>query len=222
MSEEILRKALQKSASCLNEEQLLSLETEGEKQHLSGCLYCQAEQKLLQEFLHGQTTPEEQKQVDWIARQLSKNPVASAPSWKSWFTLPRLSAISIAMAALLVVIGLRSTITRTPDVDESGLSISNLRSGAIKVIAPSGDVASAPQSFTWEATQGAAKYRVKLMEVDQNVLWSTEINTFSIAVPEDIRVKMVPAKTLLWQLDALDASGKIIASSSPERFRVTR
>ena len=220
MSEEIMRNALKACSGCLNEEHLMEPETDAEKMHLASCLRCQAELKLMNEFLSGQPTPEEAKHVDWIARQLAKNPVASVGGWKAWFTLPRLSAVSLAMAALLVVISLKTTLHEAPVVDETGANISNFRSGVVKLNTPTGDVAVAPQSFTWEAVPNASKYRVRLMEVDQNVLWSTEIYTFSIAVPADIRGKIVPAKTLLWQVDALDASGRMIASSSPERFRV--
>ena len=124
------------------------------------------------------------------------------------------------MAALLVVISLKTTMRNEPVVDESGANISNFRSGVVKLNSPLGDLATAPQAFNWEAVPGASKYRVKLMEVDQNLLWTNEINTLSIAVPADLQGRIVPAKTLLWQVEALDASGRMIASSSPERFRV--
>jgi hypothetical protein len=220
MSEEIMRAALRKTPDCLSEEQLLSPETVSEKQHLASCVRCQAELKLLAGFLSAETSPEEEKNVNWIVKQLENKPVVRVPGWRSWFTLPRLGAISLALASLLVVISLRMTMREAPVVDEPGAGATNLRSGAVKLTAPSGDVSSAPHAFTWEAVAGASAYRVKLMEVDRNILWSAEINTFSIAVPEGLRAKIVPAKTLLWQVEALDASGKVIASSSPERFRV--
>jgi hypothetical protein len=220
MSEEIMRAALKTTPDCLSEERLLSPKSESEKRHLTYCARCQAELKLINQFFSEETTPEEVKNVNWIVRQLESKPVARVSGWRSWFTLPRFSAVSLAMASLLVVISLRMTMRDAPVVDESGANVSNFRSGIVKLNTPSGDLADAPEAFTWEAVIGAARYHVKLMEVDQNVLWSAEINTFTIAVPGDVRARIVPAKTLLWQVEALDASGKVIASSSPERFRV--
>ena len=220
MSEEILRAALKTTTECLSVEQLQLPETESEKRHLASCARCQAELKIIGQFFSAETTQEEEKHVNWIVKRLERKPVARVPGWRSWFTLPRLSAVSLAVASLLVVVSLRMTMHEAPVVDESGIGYSNFRSGVVKVNTPSGDVANAPQLFAWEAVPGAARYHVTLMEVDQNIVWSAEINTFSIAIPEAIRVKIVPAKTLLWQVAAIDASGKAIASSSPERFRV--
>lgn len=220
MSEEILRRALKPTPVCLTEERLLAPETDIEKQHVASCARCQAELKLMNQFFSEESTPEEEKIVNGIARQLKRKPVVRIPGWKSWFTLPRLSAISLAMASLLVVVSLRMTMREAPVVDESGSTVSNFRSGVVKLIAPLGDVVVAPQAFTWEAVANAARYRVNLLEVDQNIVWNAEINTFSMVIPEAVRAKMVPAKTLLWQVEALDASGKVIASSAPERFRV--
>ena len=220
MSEEIMRAALKRTRDCLSEDKLLAPESESEKQHLISCVRCQAELNLINQFFSESTTPEEEKKVNWIVRRLESRPVVRVPGWKSWFTMPRLSAVSLAMAAVLVVISLRMTMREAPVVDESGSSVSNFRSGIVKINMPSGDLPHAPKEFTWEAVTGAARYHVKLMEVDQNVVWNAEIYTSSITVPEAVRVKIVPAKTLLWQVDALDASGKVIASSSPERFRV--
>ncbi len=221
MSEEILKNALKATTECLGEERLLALESAEDKQHLADCPRCQAERKLLDQFFSSETSPEEQKQVDWIAKQLAKNPVAKPTGWRSWFTLPRLSAISLAMASVLVFISLRTTMNTAPSIDDTTTNLSNFRSGEVKLNTPTGNIATAPKAFTWEEVKGAARYRVSLMEVDQNVLWSMEINTISMEVPEEVQVKMVPAKTLLWQVDALDASGMVIASSPAERFRVT-
>ena len=221
MSEEILKNALKATTECLGEERLLALESAEDKQHLADCPRCQAERKLLDQFFSSETSPEEQKQVDWIAKQLTKNPVAKPTGWHSWFTLPRMSAISLAMASVLVFISLRTTMNTAPSIDDTTTNLSNFRSGEVKLNTPTGNIAATPKAFTWEEVKGAARYRVSLMEVDQNVLWSMEINTFSIAVPEEVQVKMVPAKTLLWQVEALDVSGKVIASSPTERFRVT-
>ena len=129
MSEEIMRSALTATSDCLSEERLLEPETDSEKLHLASCAHCQAELKLMNQFLFADTTPEEEKNVNWIVKQLQNKPVVRVAGWRSWFTLPRLSAISLAMATLLVVISLRMTMHEAPVVDETGIGNSNFRSG---------------------------------------------------------------------------------------------
>ena len=220
MSEDLMRKAIQPTPECLTEDRLRSPESESEKHHLEACLHCQAQRKLMQLFFSDEMTDEEAKNVNWIVNRLERNPVAPVSRWRSWFSLPRLSAVSLAMASLLVVISVRMATRQAPSVDETSIGSSTFRSGAIKLNEPLGDVTSAPRRFTWELVAGATNYRVKLMEVDDNILWTKEINTSSIAIPDEVRAKIVFAKTLLWQVEATDASGKAIASSSPQRFRV--
>ena len=95
-----------------------------------------------------------------------------------------------------------------------------LRSGAIQVLAPSGDVQSIPDEIRWEATAGAAQYQIRLLEVDGTELWKTDTAANTIAVPPAVRQRIVPLKTLVLEIAALDGSGRRLAHSGTIRFRL--
>jgi len=61
---------------------------------------------------------------------------------------------------------------------------------------------------------------VNLLEVDHTELWKTETTTVSIQIPGAVRARIQPAKSLLWQVIALDAAGRRLGSSDLEKFRV--
>ena len=52
--------------------------------------------------------------------------------------------------------------------------------------------------------------------------YTTDTTAASIELPPSVRAQIVPGKTLLWQVTAIDASNAPIAESEPLRFRVTR
>jgi hypothetical protein len=54
------------------------------------------------------------------------------------------------------------------------------------------------------------------------VLWQTAgtLPQAQLAVPDEARLLMTNRKTLSWRVTALDASGKTIAVSAAQRFRV--
>jgi len=72
----------------------------------------------------------------------------------------------------------------------------------------------------WDPVAGAAVYRVRLTEVDRNVVWQTLASEAGIRLPEEARAFMRDRKTLFWEITALDADGRVIASCEPEPFRV--
>jgi hypothetical protein len=58
------------------------------------------------------------------------------------------------------------------------------------------------------------------MEVDRTEVWSTESRQASVALPPSVRARIVPGKPLLWQVVAKDGSGKTVATSEIQRFRL--
>ena len=58
------------------------------------------------------------------------------------------------------------------------------------------------------------------MEVDRGELWSAETTATQIDLPPVAENLIVPAKTLLIQVTALDAAGSRIAESESVRFRL--
>jgi hypothetical protein len=101
---------------------------------------------------------------------------------------------------------------------ESGPEV--LRSNTIQTVAPEGDVEQAPTQLQWQVVPAAAAYEVRVLEVDHNELWKARTSASRIALPPSVQARVVPAKTLLWQVAALDAAGNKVAESGPVRFRL--
>ena len=79
-----------------------------------------------------------------------------------------------------------------------------------------------PARLQWQPVSGAARYRVRLSEVDRQEIWSSDTVDAAIDLPPDVRARIVPGKTLVWQVTAYGASNAPIAESSAERFRLVR
>jgi len=130
---------------------------------------------------------------------------------------------SFAMAAVLVaavvVIQFRPTKDRPlPDTTQTGQEI--LRSGGFALLSPVGDLQAQPGEIRWEKVPNAANYLVRVLEVDGNEMWKAETAENHIDLPSAIRSRIVPAKTLLCEVSALDASGKKIGETGQVRFRL--
>ena len=194
--------------------------------HLSGCAHCQAELAMLRSFERVLPAENAQAEVDWIAAQLQRAqgmtgvPV-NVPFWRGWLRVPRIAAA----AALMLTIGLGLSLYISSREDRPllhGNSSENLtmRSGDIRLTAPSGELDREPETFSWEALPLAKSYSIQLLEVDGTVIWNGQSAENILITNPELKTKMRPGKTLLWKVTALDALGKPIASSNPNRFRV--
>ena len=90
------------------------------------------------------------------------------------------------------------------------------RSQGVELIAPKGDLPKAPERLRWAAVAGAAQYRVKILEVDRVVLWQGTATSLAVHVPAEIQSKVLPGKRLLWEVEALDAGGNVLAKGSQD------
>ena len=70
--------------------------------------------------------------------------------------------------------------------------------------------------------KGAVRYRVSLKEVDRTTVWSGTADAPSATLPAEVLAKLVPAKTLTWQVLAVDANNAVIADSGSQRFRIEK
>ena len=91
----------------------------------------------------------------------------------------------------------------------------------MEIIAPLGDLSRRPVEFRWQPVNGAAAYSVRLMKIDQTELWSTTVSNAAVSIPATVLERIVPGKTLIWQVNAQASSGAILAESRPRQFRVT-
>jgi hypothetical protein len=238
-----LKRALSSTSSCPDVEQLgqyadgtidaTSLRKVGS--HVAACQHCKSELALLREFEEAAVRPEEERQVAWISAKLqdrSEEILASRstqraerlPWWKTLLTLPALSRAALALGAILIVVSgsiylRRSSAPVLNTTLDSGRDV--LRSNTVHLISPKGDLARKPSLLEWEAVPGAVRYQVRVIEVDRTELWKAETSAVGIQLPDEVRAKIQPLKSLRWQVTALDSSGKPIGSSSSESFRLS-
>ncbi len=222
--------ALGPTAECLAIDELASV-LEGRRgdpargtaeAHMLGCAYCRNEMTLLREFESPAIRPEERKAVDSIAAQLRKNSPAAAESWWQWLRNPKIlvPALSFAMALIAVTVGLQFRHSTIQPYVPSANDV--LRGQSVEVIGPVGDVAQPPDRLEWRPVAGASQYKIKLMEVDRTEVWSATLAQTSALVPQNVRSKLSPLKTLLWQVVAINGVGDVVADSGVQRFRVER
>ncbi len=190
--------------------------------HVAACPHCATELALFREFQEPALRPEEKADVAAIVDRLRQNsPVAHTSWWKSVWTVRWMAPASVALASILVGVMLwmpgRTDSGAGPQV--SGRD-DVMRSARVQVVGPEGTVFNAPAQLEWVAVKGAVRYQVSLNEVDRTRVWSGTVLSESAVVPPDVLAKMVPRKSFIWQVFALDKDGAVIADSGTTRFQL--
>lgn len=231
---EILRQSLAAGSDCPPIEKLESLLDQDASsvevaRHVETCAHCLTELNLLRSF---QTEPRDQQEADAVRLISSRlQPVLDAripaeaprPWWQELLTVRWLSPVAIAAACALIAIAIGLQLRHEPAPALTAFNTAGgdvLRSGAISLIAPSGDVAEVPKSVTWQPVPDAAQYEVRLLEVDHHELWKTTVLVPEASFPRQVQSFIVPAKTLLLQVTAMDSSGRKVGESAPASFRL--
>lgn len=244
---EFWKEALAPAEACLTLEELVRLSNPSlsrqavARMHVAACARCQTELAMLREFQSATTHSEEAAAVSWITAELDRRfdqikvvaPLpASRPTpdgerstgWRRLLLRPHpIRAAAFGFAALLAVIavGLNLRDVQAPELASDLLRGPHvLRSEELVAVGPTGDLKQAPAELRWQAIPAAARYRVKVMEVDRAELWQTESSQTSVLLPAAVRAMIVPGKTLLWQVTAIDSASKPVAASQILRFRV--
>jgi hypothetical protein len=93
------------------------------------------------------------------------------------------------------------------------------RGGEVEVVAPVGEIATVPDELLWVRTEGARSYRVRLLAVDDTVLWETTVPAPPARLPAEVFKSLHPAVAYTWTVEALGPSGERVAVSEPARFR---
>ncbi len=201
-------------------------------QHVEACAHCRTELDLLRSFQSAEVRPDEERAVREVTERLRSRskeifggPVAPTrqPWWKTWLSPRsyRTATLAFAAAVGILAVGMQLRHSGPPalgPVTGSGEEV--LRSNAIAIVAPAGDLQKAPERIQWRAAAGAVKYVVRLLEVDRTEMWQAETVGNSIALPSGVQARIVPAKTILCQVRAFDASGRMVAESELVRFRL--
>lgn len=237
---EVFKSALRSTDECLSLEQLEAVAGGTQDHpHLAQCPRCQAELALLKSFESGTPIAGEGAAVAWISSQLERR-VENTKRTKrgsdlrlrdgggtpqaSWirrlFTTGRLRVLVPVAAAVAIAAGILWLHSpKEPDLRaDAGNHPTVFRSDEMRVVGPIGDVAQPPQQIKWQPIGGAVLYKLVLMEVDHSTIWSSDTQAISVAVPPDVRARMLPGKPILWQVTALSAQGSVLAASPVETF----
>jgi len=207
--------------------------------HIARCPRCQAELAMLKEFQSAATRPEEAEAVSWITTELERRsdqlgpssastplrPSRSGDSLRWWHRFvgpkPVRAALGFATLLALVAVGLQFRSAPAPELSSDiGSGPWEMRSEELLGLSPTGELTRAPAELRWQATRGAARYRVTVMEVDRTELWKTDSSQTSASLPTTLLARIVPGKRLLWQVTALDSTGRTVATSQVESFRL--
>lgn len=101
-----------------------------------------------------------------------------------------------------------------------------VRGGGIEAVSPLGEVAEMPAELRWTPQEGARSYRVRLVAVDDTVLWEETVAAVAAVaaprarLPAAVAGRLHPAVVYTWSVEALDASGSRLAATEPVQFRV--
>jgi hypothetical protein len=204
---------------CIAIERLGEERTAPEREHLATCPRCQAELALFDEFRSDSASADEIRDGRWIAAELQRR-LAQPSNVKQFQPRAHMYRGLAAAAAAVIVIGTGYWFeNREPSLDTQISGETIYRTSRLEALAPLGDVAEAPHDLRWTAVAGANGYTVRVLEVDQTLLWSAETPAATIALPADVIARFAPGKTLFWAVTA-HRGANVIATSGMQRFRV--
>jgi len=206
--------------------------------HAAICPLCEVERDLAQSFLRPKQSELEKADVAFVVAQLGERlprsiPALSQPAtnvltFRTERKASRPAGASsrgwkwqrLAAAALLALgLGLGYRAWRPaelPDSSDSGA----IRGGQLEARAPAGELESLPERWSWTPHDGAAKYRVRLLAVDDTQLWQGESTRPEIVPGERVATLVRAAVRYRWTVTALDAAGRVLAESPEAWFRL--
>ena len=217
-------KALRRGPACIALERFDEALTVAEREHVRTCPRCHTEFALWQKFNEATSVPEGSAAEQWIVAELgrrrgpSNDAVGSYSRKPMWLRIPAWSAAAAAVA-LVATLGY-VTRSRAPVVRGFPDAKMTYRSGQLRVISPVDDVNVVPTALEWEKLPDAERYDVTMLEVDRSPFWEATVSGTRLALPQSVIERLVPGKTVLWEVTARNSSGATLASSGLLRFRV--
>jgi hypothetical protein len=197
--------------------------------HARTCPACAAERELARSF---DATGKQSEDAEAIVQKLQ----TSAP-WKSRKVTPMsgrprtternrrrpaFMGLPLAMAAgVLIAVGaaLQLLGPHAPPIGAPGTG-SAMRGADIEVMTPAGDIATAPDELDWQDVPNAVSYRVRILLVDGEPLWTETVAGSPAKLPQLTASALHASVLYRWQVEALDANGTRIAWSKPTQFRI--
>jgi len=226
--ESLMREAYGSDAGCYPPEALLDAAMKGLSteerarlaEHVERCPACSAERDLAREF---EASPQRMsalgEDLDHVTSRLRAHGRAAEPARRP---LTRfvwgfgLAAAGIACAAIGLFLNERSS---PPALPRLGLD-PVVRGGRVEVVEPRGSLEAAPRTLRWVAVPDARAYRVRILEVDDTVLFESVGETPSVELPERVRGQLLPAVEYAWRVEALDAKGALLGATERVPFKI--
>lgn len=233
-----IRKALQRDSNCpelselfeaMNQDTLDPRRLRAE-QHMKSCPGCQTEWALFRQFEAGEVRPDERSHVDYIEQQLKSKRAAerrtqNAPEfrsfWQRFWTPAWMGGFAVAMAALLMTIGLTSQWRTRHSLSGPSEDHQTLRSQSLEILTPLHGLTQPPAEISWKPVEGAATYAITLTEVDGTRIFYTKVTSSSLSLPSNARTLLAQGKLLQLVVTAFDASAREIAHSPIARMQVS-
>jgi hypothetical protein len=191
--------------------------------HAETCPACAAERELAGLF-DAAPAGAAGDDVEYVVAQLRRGsarvlPFApKAPAARPFLSssLARLAAAAVlVLAAGLGFLYLRTAPPPLPTPEEG-----TLRGGEITELAPQGDLAERPKELRWAPREGVATYRVRILTVDEDVLWEATVAAPPVPLPRDAASRLERGVVYSWTVEGLDRDGRQLALSPSARFRV--
>jgi len=95
-----------------------------------------------------------------------------------------------------------------------------VRGGSIRLISPVIAVDAIPSQFRWESLGEDVEYKIEIY--NHELLWGATTSNNFIALPQEVRERMVTGEKYSWQVKAFSAEGSLIAVSSKVQFPVAK
>lgn len=222
------QQALHPGPACLAIDRLGEPLTVDEQAHVVGCARCRTELEMFAAYEANEPIAGEGLSVAWIAqrakRAVQDGATAAAPVAAPAVVAPKvtwgLPRWALAAASLAVVLG-GATLLWSPAPSVAPVVPGDIyRASRVEITSPTGDIPVAPTELHITAVPGAARYDVRLIEVDGTELWRASTPDPTVPVPQNVSALALPAKTLIWQVVATDAQQRVLAESGDVRFRV--
>ena len=215
-----LKKVFTTSVACPPLEDLLEAGgrqgTESSR-HIAECPHCAGEFALYGQFLAINGSGDLAQTVRGVDRVLARAIHESRPShsWLSRLLRPViLGPAMAAMAAALIVVGI--SVPQRGAMDGRVVLEGMERAQTLELLTPKGDIPSSPGILRWTSVPKAASYRVRLMEVDKNVIWESETRMTTAGLPTGIQKLALPGKRLIWTVEAFNSQGQSVGTGTQD------
>lgn len=136
------------------------------------------------------------------------------------FLTPKQWALATATAAILLVVTLAVVPNLKTTQPEFFVNDDLVRGGSIKLISPVITVNAIPSQFRWESLGEDLEYKIEIF--NHNLMWSATTTNNYIALPDEVKNRMVSGEKYSWQVKAFSKEGALIAISSRVHFPVSK